>query len=154
MTRVSSSAAQQSRSQQRRGLALLASLVALAVAAAVLFALLRSTAGQHRQVDMLIYQEQARWLAESGVEKAAASIAVDTDYRGEEWTVSAEQMGADSAGMVSITVTPNTEEPMRYAIRSQASFPSGSPTPARYTVELTLQAGEKPAASQSPSNTN
>lgn len=128
---------------RRCGVVLMFALVALIVASTILLAVLKTVAVQHRRIEASMYQEQARWLAESGLEKAALQLSQNADYTGESWTIAADKLDGVHSGLVVVTVEPG-ESPGRVAIRSQAQFPSADPTGAKYTV----------AAAASPKSTN
>ena len=88
----------QNRRGTRRGVLLAVVIVCLAVASAVLLAVVKTTVTASRQVQTQAWQTQARWLAESGLERAAARLATDADYAGETWRVPAAAFGGVDAG--------------------------------------------------------
>ena len=67
-------------------------------------------------------QTQADWLAESGIECAAARLAADPKYRGETWNVSAAELGGRDDGTVAIRVEDLPGRPGSRAIRVEADY--------------------------------
>ena len=65
-------------------------LVCLAVAAAISVVVVRQIATERQAVQMNHRSLQALWLAEAGVERAAARLAADPKYAGETWTISGQ----------------------------------------------------------------
>ena len=78
------------RSNPRRGLTLIPSLVCLVVATACRAVLLRQAHTERVMVKSLERNEQAQWLAESGLARALARLAADRSYQGETWKLPAE----------------------------------------------------------------
>ena len=70
-----------SRKPGRRGAVLLVALVAIAVASVVFTSLLRLSVAERRRVQTEAWQVQAAWLAESGLERAAARLDADAAYQ-------------------------------------------------------------------------
>src|SRR4051812_23678064 len=65
--------------------------------------LLRTGLVQRRQLRMEERKLQAEWLAESGLERAAARLAEDPAYRGETRKILAADLGGPWSGTVIIT---------------------------------------------------
>jgi type II secretory pathway component PulK len=122
--------------------ALLVLLVSLAVAAAISVSVLRLAALQRRSLEIHQWQAQAEWLAESGLERAAARLAADPAYRGETWTIPAEALETDG-GVVAIRVEPVAAQPDRRRIRIEAGYLSGRARQTR-DATLTLPKGAEP----------
>jgi Tfp pilus assembly protein PilV len=125
----------------RRGVALLVLLVSLAVAAAISVSVLRLAALQRRSLEIHQWQAQAEWLAESGLERAAARLAADPAYPGETWTIPAEALG--TGGGVAIRVEPVAGQPGRRRIHIEADYSSGRARQTR-DATLTLPKGAEP----------
>jgi hypothetical protein len=68
-----------------RGSALIIALICLVLASALTVSLVQIVILQRGQVERDEWQLQAEWLAESGVDRAAAQLAADATYDGEEW---------------------------------------------------------------------
>ena len=84
--------------RRRRGAVLIVVLVCLAVAAAISVVVVRQIAMERHGVQMNQRGLQASWLAEAGVERAAARLAADPKYAGETWIISAKELAADDSG--------------------------------------------------------
>jgi type II secretory pathway component PulK len=79
-----------------------AALVCLLVMTLICGSLLRTIQTQRALVRSEERRLQADWLAESGLERAYARLANDPAYRGETWTLPADQIGGTDAGSVTI----------------------------------------------------
>jgi hypothetical protein len=66
---------------------------------------------------------QAEWLAEAGLDRAAARLSQKREYSGETWEVPAEELGGYEAGRVSITVEAPKGAPSRRAVTVVADYP-------------------------------
>jgi hypothetical protein len=84
--------------RRQRGAILIVVLVCLAVAAAMSVVVVRQIAAERHVVQMNHRSLQALWLAEAGVERAAARLAADPKYAGETWTIPAEELAAGKRG--------------------------------------------------------
>ena len=112
-------------------------IVCLVVAAVICGLLLkmavlaRETAdGQHRSA-------QARWLAESAVERAVARLAQDARYSGETWTLPPAEL--PHGGLVRIAVeTPHGQAGSRL-VRVEAHYPDDPVHGCRYTKEVVVE---------------
>ena len=94
---------------RRRGIAVLIALVCLGVCGAILGTLVREAILERQSLDSAQWREQAEWLARSGVDRAAASLARDRDYRSETWTIPAEALRGEYGGRVTIEVEKPAE---------------------------------------------
>ena len=65
---------------------------------------------------------QASWLAEAGVERAAARLAADPKYAGETWIISAKELAADDDAVVRIQVETIAGQPERRSVRVEADY--------------------------------
>lgn len=125
--------------QKQRGMILILVLACLAIAAVLLVAGVKLAVSNHRLTRSFGWSVQARCLAESGVERAAAQLAADPNYSGETWKIPAEILGGDDAGIVKIEITPVSGESKRRLVKAQADFPDDSLDRVRYSKELTLE---------------
>jgi hypothetical protein len=89
---------------RRRGGALIVALAVLAVLAVVEGVVLKSLVAQRRSQREQAERLQARWLAEAGIERAAARLAADPDYRRETWQLGADELGTQGPAAVDIEV--------------------------------------------------
>ena len=131
----------------RRGAVLIVVLACLAVALLVMVSLVRLAAVERNQVQVGAWQSQARWLAESALERAAARLAADPKYSGETWSLPAEALGGRDGAVVRIEVETPTGQPARRLLRVQADYPDHPHLRVRQTRQLAVEipkAGEKP----------
>jgi type II secretory pathway component PulK len=122
-------------------------MVCLAVATMILTSMLSAAASQRRVVKTQRWQAQAGWLAESGLERAAARLAANGNYPGETWTLPAQQLGSPDSAVVRIEVQSVSNQPNRRLVRATADYPDHPHDRARQTRQATVQlrtAGEEP----------
>jgi hypothetical protein len=84
---------------------------------------------------------QADWLAESGIERAAARLAIDPDYRGETWSIPADALGGPSPAVVSIKAGPHRDGPDRRLVTVQADYPSDTDRRVRSSKQSVVDLG-------------
>ena len=106
----------------RRGAVLVVVLVCLAVAAAMFVVLVKLAATGRQSMQTQCWRMQAQWLAESGLERAAARLAADAKYTNETWTLAAEELGGD-AGVVRIRTEAVADQPNRRLVSVEADYP-------------------------------
>ncbi len=123
----------------RPGMVLLVTIVCVAVGTAVMFAIVKQALLSRRQADLERYRAQALWLAESGVDRAAARLAADPAYPGEEWLLPAGDLGGRDAGRVSIRVEPIASEPGVFQVRVVADYPDDAVERARKSIEFRVR---------------
>lgn len=110
------------RGPHARGSVLVGVLLCL-VAATALFVAMLSRLSLHRQeVRQWERRIQTRWLAESALERAAARLAQDPEYRGETWNVAAEQWSGTHEGVARIVVTPSESSSVDAALEVIAEY--------------------------------
>jgi type II secretory pathway component PulK len=124
--------------QNRRGMVLIVLLVCFALAAAMIIGAVRIALTAHKATQTAAWSVQARWLAESGVERAAAKLAADAAYTGETWTIPAEELGAEESGVVRIEVQPVSGQEKRYKLKIEADFPDDPVHRTRQEKEVVL----------------
>ena len=79
----------------------------------IVLSLLQLAVAQHNAIELESWEIQAAWLAESGLDRAAAQLAADPKYRGEVWTIPAEVFGGEDSAVVRIEVDSVAKEPNR-----------------------------------------
>ena len=102
---------------------------------------------ERRQVRAEHDRLQAECLADSALERAAARLAADAHYVGENWQITPAELGSSCAASVTITVTAIDGEPRRRNITAVADYPAASPERARRTKQIKFilpPAGESP----------
>jgi hypothetical protein len=115
-----------SKSHGRRGVIMLMLLVVFGISLAMCGAWTRAIL-RNRQVQRLAEEQiQAAWLADAGVRRAAASLAVDAIYKGETWRVASSDLSRPGAATVVIRVEPVADAPGRSRITARASYPRGA----------------------------
>lgn len=107
----------------RRGLVLLVILVCLTVASVVCVVLVEQVAVARRALNAHHWGLQAQWLAEAGVERAAARLAANADYAGETWNIPAGELAGGQGGVVRIQTETLADQPDRRLIRVEADYP-------------------------------
>src|SRR5487761_1135988 len=108
---------------RRRGAVLIMALVCLVLVTALGGALLRWAAMEHKFLRSRDQQSQARWLAEAGVERAAARMAGDARYTGEVWKVAAGELPAGETARVRLQVTVIEGQPRQRSIEVDVEYP-------------------------------
>jgi len=127
------------RADRRRGAVLVMVLICAIVVLAILLSLVKLAVAGRRVVDQQSWQVQAAWLAESGLERAAWRLAADADYRGESWTLPAEQLAGADAAVVQIRVETIPEQSNRRLVRVQADYPDHPQHRARESKQVVLE---------------
>lgn len=127
----------------RSGAVMLAVLVCVGVAGLLMLSILQQAAIRRAEVDLAGRALQARWLAEAALDRAAARLHDDPDYRGEAWRLAADGSGAFQAAVVQIEVRPATAGEAHRHIRVQADYPDDPTYRVRVTKETTLETPSK-----------
>ncbi|MGD0516286.1 MAG: hypothetical protein ABSA26_02015 [Thermoguttaceae bacterium] len=125
--------------RKRRGMMLILILACLAIATMLLITGVKLAVASHSVARTFGWSVQAQWLAESGMERAAAKLAADADYSGETWIIPAKDLGGDDAGMVKIEVKPIPERISGRLVKVEAAFPDDPLDRVRYSKELILE---------------
>ena len=123
----------------RRGVIIIGVMVVITIAMMMLVSWLRTTGVERRQVAKLQHRAQAAWLAESGVERAAARLAASADYAGETWKPELTKSERASTAQVVIRVTAVAGHPDRKLVSAQATLGSDPLTLTQRTKETTVQ---------------
>jgi len=123
----------------RRGAALVVALVCLAVASAVFMSLLKVAVAQRGALESHAWQVQAAWLAESALERAAARLAADADYPGENWKLPAEAFGGHHGAAVTIEVLGVSKRPDCRLVRVRADYPDHPQHRSRESKQVLVQ---------------
>jgi Tfp pilus assembly protein PilX len=104
-------------------------IVLVCVVVAVMLATVVTNAAMlnRRQLELANWQQQASWLAESGLQRAVHRLHTAPDYGGETWEVPAASLAAGRSGSVVIRVQPHPAETGGRLIRVEARYPSETP---------------------------
>lgn len=108
------------------GAILIVVLVCLALATALSVVVVRQIAVERLAAQWNDRSLQARWLVESGIERAAARLAADADYAGETWTLSVKQLAGRDGAVVRIQVDAVDDQPRQRTVRVEADYANGS----------------------------
>jgi hypothetical protein len=112
------------------------------MATLIFLAILKTAVAERGAMETRQWQEQAAWLAESGLERAAARLAADPGYRGETWTIPAAELGGQDGAVVRIEVEPDAEQPeRRRRVSVQADYPDDPRHRARRSKEIAVRLG-------------
>jgi Tfp pilus assembly protein PilX len=133
------------RNHNRRGAILLVVLVCLIVITLMCVALLRQGIMGRGQVQSEERRVQARWLAESGLERAASRLASDAGYQGESWKIKSDAIGGRWPGLVTITVASVKGHPARRLVQVQADYPSDATLRARERAQAMIELSSEPS---------
>jgi len=107
----------------RLGALLVAVLICLSIAGMLLGSLVYAALALRQTVQVHLWREQATWLVQSGIERAAAKLAADPGYRCESWRIEAGRMESRYATRVEIAVEPAAEQPNRCGVHVAAYYP-------------------------------
>lgn len=117
---------------KRSGLAIIMVIAFFAIAVAMIGVWVRSSLDTRQRVRRWHEKTQAVWLADAGVRRAMARIALDSEYRGEVWSIPAEEIGGKWPADVVIRVEPaskrtakNDSATKRVEITATAKYPAG-----------------------------
>ena len=134
-------------SANRRGAVLVSVLVCLLVVVMLVGLLVESIIARQRQMRAEDQRAQAEWLAESAVERGAALLRKDAQYKGETWNVAPEELGHAKAGVALIRVEPVEDSPGRRKLIVESHYPDDPHQRARATRELFI---DLPASGETP----
>lgn len=125
--------------RRRRGAVLIMTLVCLALATIVGGVLLRWIVLEHKLLATRANESQARWLAETGIERAAARLAADADYSGETWQFSAGELPSGHAAQVELRIEAIEGQPRQRSLLVMAEYPTDADAPARVRKQIVYQ---------------
>jgi hypothetical protein len=125
-------------------------LACLVILAVLQVLVLQAALGARRWSREQAYRHQARWLAEAGIERAAAHLAANRNYRGETWQVPAQELPAagqepGEPGNVEIEVQPapvdgveSTPAAATQIVRVRAAYPAELPRRVIYEKQIII----------------
>jgi type II secretory pathway component PulK len=140
---TSGSAQPPNRRCDRRGTVLILALVCLALITVMGGALVRWAFMEHKLLRSREEASQARWLAEAGVERAAAKLSAGkrlgepADYTGETWLIPAADLPGGQAARVRVQVTSIEEG--RRSIDVEVEYPLESVAAVRVRKQVVYQ---------------
>jgi len=113
-------------------------LVFFLLCTAILCTLLQGVINHERQVRDHRQLDQARWLADAGIDRAIAQFRQSDSYRGETWKVSSDELGGAADGKVTITVQAVDEHPGEVRVVAQADYPDDDVHRVRQSRQTTI----------------
>lgn len=122
----------------RRGAILLVILVCFALAAAMFVVLARLAVTARRVAETQQWAVQAQWLAEAGLDRAAARLQQQADYSGETWKISASELGGAHAAVVKIRVD-GVADLAAHRVFVEADYPDDPVHRSRCTKEIVME---------------
>ncbi len=128
----------QIRACRRRGVALLVAIVCVSIAVAVMYGIVQLAMQAHREVALEQRRAQARWIMESALDRTAAQLGADADYGGEQWSLSADELGGRYVADVRIQVEPVEGQADFRQVRIVADYPVDLPQRVRQTREFRM----------------
>jgi hypothetical protein len=117
----------------------MAVMFCLAAATLLCGVLLKVTLSEQRQGRVAEWRLQAEWLAESGLERAAAQLAASSEFAGETWQLTADDLGADATGTVTIEVEAVDGRSDLRIVRVRADYLRDGERRARHSAEVKVQ---------------
>jgi hypothetical protein len=123
----------------QRGVVLILILACLAIAAVLLTIGVKLAVTNHRLTQTLGWKVQARWLAESALQRAAAKLAADAEYTGETWKIPAQDLGGQYSGIVKIEIKPVPDQTKQRQLKVEAIFPDDPFDRVQFSKQLTLE---------------
>lgn len=127
----------------RRGAALIVAVVCVSIAVAVMYGITQLAVQAHREVGLEQRRAQACWIAESAADRAAARLAADAGYSGEEWLLSADEVGGRYDAKIRIRVDRIEGQPDWCEVRVVADYPADLPLRVRQTREFRMHRAER-----------
>lgn len=122
--------------RRRRGAVLIAVMVGLAIATAMVTTMVTTVAVERRLLKQQANYQQAVWLCEAGVRRAARALRSDEDYDGEVWQITASELGGSAGARVEIITSE--DESVTKAVRVVARFPEPSVHAVQVTRSFTV----------------
>jgi Tfp pilus assembly protein PilX len=136
----------------RCGFAIIGVLVCFVVASLLLVSWLKTVSFERQQGRAAGDRLQAEWLAEAGIDRAAARLAEKADYAGETWNISAEELSARDAAAVEIRVAAVADHPDRRTIEVVADYPVELVHRARASKQIVVDLGKANGAPKTNSS--
>lgn len=137
------SADRHSSGHSRQGTVLIICIVCVLLLSLTAGVLVRAAMLHRDQTRTLAPQSQAEWLAHAAAQVAADRLKADSAWKGETWTVSAEETGLNEPARIAIAVSTNAEGTDTRLAAITVDMPPDSPQRVRVTqsVEIDLQTG-------------
>jgi hypothetical protein len=117
---------------------LVAVLVVLMTASLLFGAMLRTGRQEQQMLRNWQLRVQAIELAQAAVDRAAARLAADADFKSEIWQLDAAEMGGRDAADVTIETSERADRPLSRQIRVEVNYPAGGERRIRYRHEAMI----------------
>jgi hypothetical protein len=117
---------------------MIAVIVCITIASLLTLTLLKQLLGRRASLEMNQNRLQADWLAEAGVERAAAKLKSDPAYSGETWDVSLESLRGETPGRVEIRISSASDENDSRIAEVTADYPADVKRSGRSTKSITI----------------
>ena len=130
--------------RKRRGVVIVPVLVCfvlIMLICAALVQLVFAERGINRQEERRL---QAEWLAEAGLDRAAARLSRARDYTGESWEIPAKELGGHDAARVNIAVETPKGQTGHRRVTVRADYPLAAERRARRRRTLVIDLGPEP----------
>lgn len=111
----------------RRGIAAIIIIAVLAMTMAFAGVWARRIVMERRAARRAEEQQQACWLAEAGVRRAAALLSADPAYTGETWLIDAAEIDRPSSAEIEIIVEPGDAAAAPATLVAKARYPRDVP---------------------------
>ncbi|MFV2067194.1 MAG: hypothetical protein ACC645_09465 [Pirellulales bacterium] len=131
------------RTTSRAGAALVIAIGLLAVTAMLLAAWVRSAIHSERVQRTREHVMQSAWLAEAGLERAAARLAADGDYTGETWRISADELGQSRGANIVIRVGEVGDRRPERTVSVRADYPDDPTWRVRTSKQVVVRVGPR-----------
>ena len=129
--------------KQRAGFALIGVMIVLVVASMLVVSWLKTVADQREHLRMAEHRLTAEWLAEGALDRAAAKLREKSDYTGETWTISADELGGQDSASIEIHVAQVAGHPDRRTVEVEAEYPQNSLHSVRASKRIVVNRGDK-----------
>lgn len=147
--------------RQQRGASIIIVIAFYAVAMTLFGVWISTSLGHLRQTRQLQQKRQAVWLADSGLRRAVALLANDPNYTGEQWQLTATELGGQHTALIEIRIVAakkpnvkntnaqntnkteaanNNNNPEQLQITATALFPADTKREVRHTKSVTITA--------------
>ncbi len=129
--------------KQRAGFALIGVMIVLVVASMLVVSWFKTIAAGREQLRMAEDRLKSEWLAEGALDRAAAKLREKSDYTGETWTISADELGGQDSASIEIHVAQVAGHPDRRTVEVEAEYPQNSLHSVRASKRIIVNRGDK-----------
>lgn len=119
----------------RRGITFLMVIAVMIVAAIVSLSILGVLMTDRQVLRREEARLQAQWLATAGLERAAARLQANSDYRGDTWTIEPNELGKPLGGSVATRIEPQARG-YAVTVRAEAGRLGGQPVRITQTIHV------------------